>query len=136
MEERKPARMTDDGALVCRADQLPPDRCVACYAPAKGTPGALTMCASCSPRVALPAVLTIVVLASTIANAMVNGLAWLQLIGGLGFATILSVVTWTRWTRRAAQLPAGAQIEIRDFAPEIRRDVLALGAAPHRAELT
>jgi hypothetical protein len=178
---------TDDGALRCYLDQLPPDRCIFCdtrtparlirvagpvhsvssfEALADGStadrvlagaalmsaavnkrpmPGYkaqsmqtkgrawLAVCPKCSPKVVLPAVCGLVFLISTVVYATLQGAAgMLQIaVGGL-LALVAFTVALRRLTLRVGEIDEDDHMfKLRNVAPEIMRETLALGPAPH-----
>jgi hypothetical protein len=175
---------TDDGALRCYLDQLPPDRCVFCDAPSPArlirvaapvhhassfeqladgsamdrlaagaallggrlsagvertqtmqTKGRawLSVCKPCSPNVALPAIASVLLLGSTIAYGAVAGVGGMLgiVLGGLATMTCFTVAVG-RTTLRVGEIDEDDHMfKLRKVAPEIVREVVALGPAPH-----
>jgi len=137
-----------DGALLCHVDQLPPDRCVACGTATQGrfhrvaiqgratqTHGRawLAVCPKCAQSPAVPAVLGLVLLASTTGFVVLNGAtALLQtVVGYLLAAACFGIANHRRTLRIGELVEADHMFKLQRVAPEILTEVLALGAAPH-----
>jgi hypothetical protein len=170
---------TDDGALRCYLDQLPPDRCVFCNtrtvaklwrvagpvhyvtnhealadgsaidrlaaglargvrptrAQSMETKGRawLAVCDKCAPKWVLPLVCGVVILASTVVYALLNGVdGILQTVIGGALALFAFGVAARRFTLRVGEIDEDDHMfKLRRVAPEIMTEVVALGPEPH-----
>jgi hypothetical protein len=137
--ERPVASLAVDGTLRCFVDQLPLDRCIACNKPAESRPylidrgkrrATLALCNEHRPKPLIPAVLGLVLTASSTGFLILNGLEGLvQTVAGYLFAVACFAIALQRRSARVGF--ANGQLELRDVAAPVVKEVMALGAGPH-----